>query len=136
MKKIQKLCFLALAGLMVGTSCEKTTAIPDPNPQDKCIEGVVVAEYDNSRNTYDPSIIYACETIVQIKNRTMGVQFGKYNNCVIIKNLDVSLQKTNQKVYFEAFTEAPQCGPWLSICSDGIQSCIIATNISTKCEAK
>ena len=45
MKKIQKLCFLALVGLMVGTSCEKTTQAPDPNPQDKCIEGVVIATF-------------------------------------------------------------------------------------------
>ncbi len=135
MKKLQKLCFLALVGLMVGTSCEKTTQAPDPNPQDKCIEGVVIAEH-YVRSGYNPSILYACETIVQIKNRTMGIQWGKYNNCVIIKNLDVSLQKINQKVYFEAFTEAPQCGPWLADCSGGIQSCVIATNISTKCEAK
>ncbi len=32
MKKIQKLCFLALVGLMVGTSCEKTPQAPDPAP--------------------------------------------------------------------------------------------------------
>ncbi len=134
MKKIQKLCFLALVGLMVGTSCEKKQAAPDPNPQDKCIEGVVVAERYVTTN-YNPSILYACETIVQIKNRTMGVQFGKYSNCVVIRNLDVSLQKTNQKVYFETFTEMNGCGAQLAICS-GIHSCIIATNLSTKCEAK
>ena len=135
MKKIQKLCFLALVGLMVGTSCEKTTQAPDPNPQDECIEGVVIAESCESARNYNPSIVYSGETIVQIKNRAIGIQWGKYSNCVTIKNLDVSLQKTNQKIYFKTFTEAPQCGPWIAMCS-GIQSCIIATNISTKCEAK
>ncbi len=134
MKKIQKLCFLALVGLMVGTSCEKTTATPDPNPQDKCIEGIVVAE--NYKISTDPNALRTCETIVQIKNRTMGIQFGKYSNCLTISNLDVSLQKIHQKIYFKNFTETPRCGPWQSDCFGGLPGCIIATNISTKCEAQ
>ncbi len=135
MKKIQKLCFLALVGLMVGTSCEKTTQAPDPNPQDKCIEGVVIAEYYVSPSNYDPSKLYGCETVVQIKNRNIGVLWRGYSNCVVIKNLDANLQKANQTVYFKTFTEAPQCGPWLAICIP-VTSCIIATNLSTKCEVK
>ena len=40
MKKIQKLCFLALVGLMVGTSCEKTA----PEPENNCFKGVVIGK--------------------------------------------------------------------------------------------
>ncbi len=131
MKKIQKLCFLALVGLMVGTSCEKTPATP--NPQDDCIEGVVIAE--NPRTT-TPNALVACETVVQIKNRNIGEKFMSYDNCVVIRNLGTSLNKLNQKVYFKTFTEDSQCGPWQMLYLTPPASCIIVTNLSTKCEPK
>jgi hypothetical protein len=130
MKKIQKLCFLALVGLMVGTSCEKTS---NPNPQDECIEGVVIAEARGTNPT--PSSLKSCLTVVQIKNKNIGVTWGDFNNCVVITNLDVSLAKLNQKVYFKTFTEDLQCGTRLD-CSVPYWSCIIADNLSTQCNPK
>ena len=133
MKKIQKMCFLALVGLMVGTSCEKTAQTPDPNPLDKCIEGVVIAEIQRGPSV--PGVVYSsCETIVQIKNRNIGVQHGNLgSNCLVIRNLDASLSKFNQKIYFKTFTE--------EICEIRLQQycipvgmCINAANISTECK--
>ncbi len=135
MKKIQKMCFLALVGLMVGTSCEKTPATP--NPQDDCIEGVVIAE--NYRTTTAIPNDGACTTIVQIKNRNMGETFignsnRSYDNCVVIRNISGNLAKLNQKIYFKTFTEL-DCGFWLANCVP-VEICIIADNITTKCEPK
>ncbi len=130
MKKIQKMCFLALVGLMVGTSCEKTN---DPDPQTDCIEGVVIAERRGTNP--DPSLSYSCRTIVQIKNRSIGVQIGNYDNCVIIKNLDVNLAKLNQKVYFRTFTDVPET-EGRTDCFANIDKVINATDISTQCNPK
>ncbi len=138
MKKIQKLCFLALVGLMVGTSCEKTpqnNPVPVPVAPTPCeyIEGVVIAEIQRGPSV--PGVVYSsCETIVQIKNRNIGVQHGNLgSNCLVIRNLDASLSKFNQKIYFKTFTE--------EICEIRLQQycipvgmCINATNISTECK--
>ncbi len=99
MKKIQKLCFLALVGLMVGTSCEKTPATT-PNPETECVEGVVI-RWDC------PSLL-----TVQVTN---GVNIGAvytnstgtqtYSNALTITNTQLadSLGVTyarGEKIYF------------------------------------
>ncbi len=132
MKKLQKMCFLALVGLMVGTSCEKTTNSA-PDPETDCIEGVVIAEKRGTNS--DPLLSYSCRTIVQIKNRSIGVQIGNYDNCVVIHNLDVNLAKLNQKVYFRTFTDAPQYGEHTD-CFASVSKVINATDISTQCNPK
>lgn len=130
MKKMQKLCFLALLGLMVGTSCEKTS---NPDPQTDCIEGVVIAEKRGTDPT--PNSLPNCFTVVQIKNKNIGVTWGNFNNCVVITNLDADLAKLNQKIYFKTFTENLQFGVRTD-CSAPYSSFIIVDNLSTQCNPK
>ena len=143
MKKIQKLCFLALVGLMVGTSCEKTAQnnpVPVSVAPTPCeyIEGVVIAELRRGAST--PGVAYSsCETVVQIKNRNIGVQWGNLSNCLVIRNLDASLSKFNQKIYFKTFTELtwPECDPQPNggpLDCIPVGMCINAANISTECK--
>ena len=132
MKKIQKMCFLALIGLMVGTSCEKTSQTPPaPTTQTDCIEGVVIA-FARDTNNPDPELRYTCRTLVDIKNRNIGKKFGNYNNCLAIRNLSRNLFKLNQKVYFDDYV-TDDCGGVQGDCFGPI-SCITAINLSTECK--
>ena len=87
MKKIQKLCFLALVGLMVGTSCEKSS---NPDPQTDCIEGVVIG-------SDCPSYLF-----VSLPKGQLGSYFkngtSEYTNAITISNIQIADKSVDLKL--------------------------------------
>jgi hypothetical protein len=105
MQTLKILGFLATIGLIAAsTACNKKS----PNPQEECIEGVVIAEARKMNENPDLSMI--CFTVVQIKNRNIGVNWKGFNNCVVIENLDKSKQVVGTKIFFKNYSVIDEWG--------------------------
>ena len=94
MKKIQKLRFLALIGLMVGTSCEKSSTTP--TPQTDCIEGVVIG-------SDCPSYLFVSVPKGQLGSYFKDNNGVEYNNAISISNIQIADMNVDIKLGASVF---------------------------------